>query len=260
MYIHDLNPVLFSLGSFKIYYYSLAYLFGFLLALFLLIRKREKLGLSKDDCYDLTAWMIIGTIIGARLFEVLFWSPGYYYNHLIEIIAFWKGISGMSYHGGLFGLVIAVWLFSKKRKLAFLELADVIVIPAALALAFGRIGNFINGELVGTVTNFSWCVVFPLVDGCRHPQQLYAAGYRFFIFFGLLGISKIKKKAGVVFFSYLLLEGIGRFAVDFFREDLHYLGLSLGQWFSIAMILIGGYLLMKNCFNPTKKLVQSKYL
>ena len=244
MYLHNLSPVLLSIGPLKIYYYSLAYLFGFLLALWLLLKNKDKLKLSKDDCYDLTAWMILGTIIGARLFEVLFWNPGYYFNNLFEIVAVWHG--GMSYHGGLVGLFFVVWLFARKKKLGFLELADFIAIPAALALAFGRIGNFINGELVGRVTDVGWCVVFPDYNGCRHPQQLYAAAYRFLIFFGLLGINKVKKKVGVVFFSYLLLEGLGRFVVDFFREDVLYLGLSLGQWFSLGMILIAGWWMWKN--------------
>jgi len=245
MYVNNINPVMFSVLGFNIYYYSIVYIIGFLLALWLLLRKKDKLKLSKDDVYDLIVWLIIGVIVGARLFEVLFWNPGYYFSHPLEIIAFWHGISGMSYHGGLFGAVISCWVFSRKKKIDFLELADIIAVPAALALAFGRIANFINGELVGTLTNASWCVYFRDYFGCRHPQQLYAAGYRFLIFFGLLFVSKIKKKPGLVFFSYLLMEGIGRFIVDFFREDVLYFGLSLGQWFSIAMILIGGYWLLK---------------
>ena len=243
MYLHDLNPVLVSLGFLQIRYYSLVYIAGFLLVLWLLLRKREQLSLSKDDCYDLLVYLILGTILGARLFEVVFWEPVYYFHNPLEIVALWHG--GMSYHGGLVGVMVAAWLFCKKKKIEFWKLADIIIVPTALMLAFGRIANFINGELVGRVADVGWCVVFPGYSGCRHPQQLYAAGYRFLIFFGLLFVSKIKKKPGLVFFSYLLMEGIGRFIVDFFREDVLYFGLSLGQWFSIAMILIGGYWLLK---------------
>src|SRR3989344_1339461 len=177
MYLHYLNPVLVSLGFLQIRYYSLVYIAGFLLVLWLLLRKREQLSLSKDDCYDLLVYLILGTILGARLFEVVFWEPVYYFHNPLEIVALWHG--GMSYHGGLVGVMVAAWLFCKKKKIEFWKLADIIIVPTALMLAFVRIANFINGELVGRVADVGWCVVFPGYSGCRHPQQLYAAAYRF---------------------------------------------------------------------------------
>ena len=251
MYLHQLDPVLVSLGFLQIRYYSLVYLAGFLLTLWMMLRKRESLGLQKDDCYDLLVYLILGTILGARLFEVVFWEPGYYFSHPLKIIAIWEG--GMSYHGGLVGVMIAAWLFCKKKKVDVWKLADIIIVPAALMLAFGRIANFINGELVGRITTASWCVVFSGYEGCRHPQQLYAAAYRFLIFFGLLGVQKLRKKQGFVFWSYVLLEGVGRFVVDFFREDVLYLGLSLGQWISLGMIVVGGWWIWRTYFKSTKK-------
>ena len=254
MFYQELNPVAFSLFGFSVHYYSLAYVFGFLAALFLLLRKKEGLGLKKDEVYDLVVWLIIGVIVGARAFEILVWNPGYYFANPLEVISFWKGIAGMSYHGGLLGGVIAAYVFCRKKKLDFLRLADVIIIPAALFLAIGRLGNFINNELVGRVTDAGWCFVFPGYEGCRHPQQLYAAGYRFLIFFGLLLIGRKERKPGMMFFSYLLMEGAGRFVVDFFREDVLYLGLSLGQWLSVGVIITAGYFLLRPRLKPGCKI------
>jgi len=166
----------------------------------------------------------------------MLWEPKFYFSNPSEIIKIWHG--GMSFHGGLIGAVIVTYLFCKKKKIEFGVLADVLTLPGVLALAFGRIANFINAELIGTVTNVNWCVNYPDVEGCRHPSQVYAAGYRFLLFFYLLVINKQLFKPGFLFWNFIFFESIGRFIVDFYREDKLYFNLSIGQWSSIVLIII----------------------
>ena len=242
----NFNPELFHIGNLSIRYYGLIYVIGFIIAFLYLDyqRKKQKLELSKDQLYDLMLYLLIGLVLGSRLFEVLFWNPGYYFNNLSEIIALWNG--GMSFHGGLVGTIIAGYLFSKKNKISLAKLADLTIIPATLALALGRIGNLLNSEIYGTITNVSWCFNFSNVNGCRHPYQIYMFLGLLFSFFILLNLNKKTRKEGFILWVGILLFGIFRFILDFFREDIRYLGLSLGQYFSIPLILISIYILLKN--------------
>ena len=241
----NINPELFSIGSLGIRYYGLIYVLGFIIAFFYLNyqRKKQKLELSKDQIYDLMLYLLIGVVLGARIFEVLFWQPNYYFNNLFQIIAIWNG--GMSFHGGLVGAILSVYLFSKKNKISLKKLSDLLIIPATLALALGRIGNLLNSEIYGTVTNVSWCFNFQDAIGCRHPYQIYASLAHFLSLFILLKMNKKENKEGYLFFLGLFLFGITRFILDFWREDLLYYGLNLGQYFSIPLILISLYYLRK---------------
>ena len=241
----NINPELFSIGSLGIRYYGLIYVLGFIIAFFYLNyqRKKQKLELSKDQIYDLMLYLVIGVVLGARIFEVLFWQPSYYFNNLSQIIAIWNG--GMSFHGGLVGAILSVYLFSKKNKISLKKLSDLLIIPATLALALGRIGNLLNSEIYGTVTNVSWCFNFQDAIGCRHPYQIYASLAHFLSLFILLKMNKKENKEGYLFFLGLFLFGITRFILDFWREDLLYYGLNLGQFFSIPLILISLYYLRK---------------
>ena len=241
----NINPELFSIGSLGIRYYGLIYVLGFIIAFFYLNyqRKKQKLELSKDQIYDLMLYLVIGVVLGARIFEVLFWQPSYYFNNLSQIIAIWNG--GMSFHGGLVGAILSVYLFSKKNKISLKKLSDLLIIPATLALALGRIGNLLNSEIYGTVTNVSWCFNFQDAIGCRHPYQIYASLAHFLSLFILLKMNKKENKEGYLFFLGLFLFGITRFILDFWREDLLYYGLNLGQYFSIPLILISLYYLRK---------------
>jgi len=241
----NINPELFSIGSLGIRYYGLIYVLGFIIAFFYLNyqRKKQKLELSKDQIYDLMLYLLIGVVLGARIFEVLFWQPSYYFNNLSQIIAIWNG--GMSFHGGLVGAILSVYLFSKKNKISLKKLSDLLIIPATLALALGRIGNLLNSEIYGTVTNVSWCFNFQDAIGCRHPYQIYASLAHFLSLFILLKMNKKENKEGYLFFLGLFLFGITRFILDFWREDLLYYGLNLGQFFSIPLILISLYYLRK---------------
>ncbi len=244
MYVHNLNPTLLDLGPLEIRYYGLVYLFGFIILYFVLnyYRKKDKLNITKDDIYDLIFYLFLGVLIGSRIFHV-FWELPYYIANPLKIFFIWEG--GMAFHGGLVGVAIATYYFSKKKKISFAKLADIITIPAVFVLALGRIANFVNAELYGTLTNVSWCVKFPNVDGCRHPTQLYSALKRFAVLGILLLINKKKNKDGFLFWNMIILFGIGRFFIDFLREDWHFLGLSLGQYFSLIMFIVGIYVLIK---------------
>ena len=243
MFVHNIDPTLLHLGPFEIRYYGLVYVIGFLLAYYFLNKKKKDLNLTKDDVESYILYLMISVIVGARLFEVLFWEPGYYFSNPIKILAIWEG--GMAFHGSLVGVVLVTYFFCKRKKSSFAKLADIIVIPAVFALALGRIANFINGELWGTVTNVSWCVKFSAADGCRHPSQLYGALKRFIIFGVLLALNRKKHKPGFLFWIFIFLMGVGRFFLDFVREDLRFLGLSLGQYFSLAMVIISLIVLAK---------------
>ncbi|MBI4453915.1 prolipoprotein diacylglyceryl transferase [Candidatus Woesearchaeota archaeon] len=240
----NFNPILATIGPFEIRYYGLVYVFGFLLVYFLLWHaiKKGKINLNTEELGTFILYLMLGVIIGSRAFEVLFWEPAYYFAHPLDIFAVWKG--GMAFHGGLIGAVLATWLFCRKEsiksKITLAELADLLVIPAAFALALGRIANFVNGELVGTITNVPWCFNFPNYDGCRHPSQLYGALKRFIIVGILISINLVKKtyKPGFLFWWFIGLMGIGRFILDFYREDVRYLGLSLGQYLGVGMLLL----------------------
>ncbi len=264
MFIHNLDPVILSLGPFAIRWYGLVYAVGFLGTILFLqyLRTQNKLPLTKDEIYDLVLYAMIGVLLGSRLFEI-FWEPTYYLTNPINILKIWEG--GMSFHGGFTGIIIAVYLYAKKKKLNFLELADNFTFPTMLALALGRIANFINGELWGTITSSEktpWCVNFKNTGGgdvCRHPQQLYAAAYRSILaMYFLLLTLKEKFKSGFIFWNFMLLEGIGRFIVDFWREDPRFLSLSLGQYFSAIMIVVAAIILIKNYRTEWKKIFVSQ--
>jgi len=178
------------------------------------------------------------------LFEIIFYNPVYYFTYPLKMIAIWQG--GLSFHGGLAGAFLAAYYFCKKRKIQFLELADIIVIPTALALALGRIGNFLNGELYGRITSLPWGVKFQNAEGFRHPSQLYESLKNGIIFITLWKVKEIKRKPGFLFSIFLIMYGTLRFFVEFVREpEVMVSFLTMGQVLSIPMILIGIYLLKK---------------
>ena len=250
MIIHNINPVLFNIGSLSIRYYGLVYAIGFLTVYFILrwFAKNNKIKNFTLDLVDnFTIFFILSIIIGGRLGEVLFYNPSYYFSDPLRILMVWQG--GMSFHGGLIAAFIMTYLFCKKYKINILSLADIIVLPAAFVLFLGRIANFVNHELIGTVMkNNAWyCIDYSNygVDGCRHPSQLYEAMKNLFIgiflFFEYNFLRKSKKnKPGLIFFTFITLYGLLRFLVTFYREDVSILlGLGTGQLFSLAMFIIG---------------------
>jgi len=244
MFYSQINPVLMNMGSFEIRYYGLVYALSFLLLYFFLnyLAKQRKIKLSNDKVSDLVIYLIVGVILGARSFYVLFYNLQYYLGQPAEILMLWHG--GMSFHGGLVGSVLAVLFFCRKNKVRFYEIADIIAIPASAFLMLGRIGNFLNGEIYGRITDIPWAVKFKGVEGFRHPSQIYESLKNLAIF-SILWFEKDKKRpAGYLFWLFVALFGAFRFIVEFFRMPDIQLGpvlgpFSMGQILSFPMFVLG---------------------
>ncbi len=249
MFIHNLNPVLLDIGFVQIRYYGLVYAVGFLLTLWLLLRaaknKRIK-NLTEDASYDIMLYFMLGVIIGARLFEGLFYNYALFYPNPLEFFMVWHG--GMSFHGGLLGGLLAIYLTTRKHKVGFYKITDLLAPLSALMLVFGRIANFINAELVGTITTVPWAVKFPGYEGYRHPSQLYEALKNLLIFGMLIGMKRSfkKMKEGTLTWAFIGLYGLLRFIVNFWREQEQYVfGIGTGQWLSLAMVPVAVFMLWK---------------
>jgi phosphatidylglycerol:prolipoprotein diacylglycerol transferase len=254
MMLHLLDPVLVTIGPLQIRWYGVLYALGFILGYFILIKlaKEKKLSLSRDDIGDVVFYLIIGIVLGARVIYILFYNLGYYVSNPLEMLALWHG--GLSFHGGFLGAIVAIYLFSRKKKMHFYEISDMVVVPAALALVLGRIGNFINGELYGRITNVPWCIDYSQnphlteqIEGCRHPSQLYESLYSFIMFITLFLLNKKNLPRGVLTWGFVAMYGLFRTLAEFFRQpdaQLGFLfgGLTMGQLLSIPMLLIGSYM------------------
>ena len=250
MFIHNIDPILLSIGPFEIRYYGLFFVLGFVIAYFMLnyLAKRKHLDLSKDDIADLLLYIIVGTILGARIFYVFIYNLSFYLSNPAQIIAVWSG--GLSFHGGLVGAAIAGFYFCKKKNISFYQIADLIVMPLALGLALGRLGNFTNGELYGRVTNVSWAFQFPDADGFRHPSQIYESFKNLLIFFTLWTIKDKKLPAGFMFWLFVIMYSLLRFIIEFYRQPDAQLGfiigfLTMGQILSIIMFFVGMFFIYK---------------
>jgi phosphatidylglycerol---prolipoprotein diacylglyceryl transferase len=243
-----INPVIFRVGFIQVTWYALVYVVGFLAALILLLRasKKKEIDLNEGEVYEFVLLGMIGLIVGARLFHVLFWGFNYYMSDPIRILYIWRG--GFSFHGGLLGVLVTSLIYCKAKKVNYWKIFDILALLGIVMPVFSRIANFINQEIVGTVTNVPWCFKFRYNDGCRHPVQLYASAGRAVFFFFVLWMRKSLKKwkEGFIFWTFIFGIGIGRFVLDFWREDSIYFGLKPGQWISVIMILIGSYVLLKN--------------
>ncbi len=254
MYTHNLDPVLLNLGFLQIRWYSLAYIFGIIIGWWLgkkIIRYfilNKNLEFNLNDFDDLITILIFSIIIGGRIGYVIFYDLNYYINNPLDIIKIWEG--GMSFHGALIGIIFGTFLFSKKRNISTFFLLDVIACVSPIGIFFGRIANFINGELVGKVTNASWGVVFPNIDMLlRHPSQLYEAILEGIILFIILNIIvfKSKYKIGTCSYLFLIFYGFFRIVAEIFREPDVQLGyffslFSMGTILSIFMILTGFFI------------------
>jgi phosphatidylglycerol:prolipoprotein diacylglycerol transferase len=252
-----LSPNLFSIGSFQLRYYSLMYLVAFATVYFLTLYriKRENYKYTAENVQDYLVWAMIGLILGARFGYALFYNFQYYFQHPLEIILPFDfshgikfvGLSGMSYHGGLIGVLLASVFFCRKYKFNFWHFVDLLIPAVPLGYTFGRLGNFINGELYGRITTVPWGMYFPLdaTQSLRHASQLYEALFEGIVLFILLWlIRKNKYFDGFLAGIYVCAYGFVRFFIEFFREPDAQLGFvlgfnTMGQVLCLIMIAAG---------------------
>ena len=246
MFINNFDPVAFQIMSFEIRWYSLAYIAGIIIGWLLCKKLFIKNSNINEKFDDYITYLIIGIIIGGRLGYIAFYNLNYYINNIFDIFKVWEG--GMSFHGGLIGVIIASILFAKKNNQDSFLYMDLVSLVAPIGIFFGRIANFINSELYGTPTEVPWSVTFVQVDSlARHPSQLYEAILEGLILFIILLYFRNKnflEKPGLISGLFLIFYSIFRFFIEFFRvpdEQLGYLilDLSMGQIISLIFILFG---------------------
>ena len=260
---YKISPYLFQINGFGIRYYSLMYVFAFVTFYFLIKYrlKTEKFDLSASLVDDFIIWAAIGVLAGGRLGYVLFYDFNYYMHHPVNIFLpfdisngfTFTGISGMSYHGGLLGVVAAVYFFCRKNQVNMWDFSDLVCPVVPLGYTFGRLGNFFNSELFGKATTLPWGMVFPTdpTHTLRHPSQLYEAFFEGIVLFVILWTIRRKKPFKHLMFSlYLLGYGIARFFIEFVRkpdDHLNYIFyfLTMGQLLCLVMILTGLFLMFK---------------
>ncbi len=243
----DIPAYIFKYGSFELRWYGLVYAFTYLLCLWFLMRNYKKLKMNYPQTESLMFWLLGGMLVGARVMHFLINDPIMFITEPWRLFTIWRG--GMSFFGAFLGILGFGYYWMKKNKKNFLATADVLVVPIAFGIALGRIANLLNQELVGTVTNVNWCFMFKGYSQCRHPYVLYASFTHFLLFGILLYVTKIKNmkkmRDGVVLLAFTLFYTILRFIVDFWREDLRFLGLTSWQYISIIVFSIGLYFLIK---------------
>jgi len=246
MFINNFDPVAFQIMSFETRWYSLAYIFGIIIGWLLCKKIFIKDTKINEKFDDYLTYSILGIVIGGRLGYILFYNFNYYLNNFFDIFKIWHG--GMSFHGGLLGIIIASILFAKKNNQNPFIYMDLVSLVAPIGIFFGRLANFINSELYGTVSNVPWSVIFVKVDNLtRHPSQLYEAFLEGIILFLLLIYFRKKNyllKPGTISGLFLIFYSIFRFFVEFYRvpdEHIGYLAfnLSTGQIVSVVFLIIG---------------------
>ena len=254
-----LSPVALDLGVFELKWYSLAYLAGVFIGYWYMLKLLDRPGapMARRHAEDLAFYALLGIILGGRLGYVLFYNPGYYVSNPIEIVKMWDG--GMSFHGGLLGMVAAIFYLAWKEKLSALGIHDYVACVAPIGLFLGRLANFVNAELWGAPTDVAWAVRFPEVIAGqlalgppRHPSQLYEAILEGLVLFAILNWlfwkTDARYKPGLLVGAFGFFYGLFRFLVEFVREpDTHLVefaqvtGLQMGQWLSLPLIIGGAY-------------------
>lgn len=250
MIVHNFDPIILDLGLIQLRWYSVAYITGIISGWLYAhkIIKNEKLNSIKIDEFDnLIIYIVLGIVVGGRLGYVIFYNFNYYSQNVLEIFKIWQG--GMSFHGGLIGVVIGIFIFSKITKTSFFKFTDIISCVAPIGLFLGRIANFINSELVGKISNVPWAVIFPNDGGLsRHPSQIYEAILEGIILFILINFFAFKKKfilkTGYISALFLILYSILRICAEIFREPDKHLGylfnyFSMGTLLSIVTAILG---------------------
>ena len=263
----NIDPNLISIGPISVRWYSLAYILGILFSWFLLkFFNKKKPIMNKEAWDDWLYWAVLGIVLGGRIGYVLFYNFSFYFHHPLQILAVWHG--GMSFHGGLLGSIIAMFMFCKKYKINFLELTDILAIAAPIGLFFGRIANFINMELYGRITGSDFGFIFPNAGSLpRHPSQLYEAFLEglllFVILFCLAKFTKIKERNGMLSGLFLVFYGLARIFVEQFREPDEQIGFliyraTMGQILSLPFTILGIWLICQSCSKLAKIQLKNK--
>ncbi len=257
MYTHNLDPVLFDFGFLVIRWYSLAYIFGILIGWWLgkriILKRFQNLNFNFDikEFDNLITYIIISMLLGGRIGYIIFYNFGYYISNPFDIIKVWEG--GMSFHGALVGIIFGTYWFSIKKNIPTFFLLDIIAFVAPIGIFFGRIANFINGELVGKMTDVFWGVIFPNVDNnMRHPSQLYEAFLEGAVLFVIMNLILFRKnyKTGTCSYIFLIFYGIFRIFSELYRDPDLQVGylfdlISMGTMLSTFMILAGVIIFLK---------------
>ena len=255
MYTHDLDPVLFDFGFLVIRWYSLAYIFGILIGWWLgkriILERFQNFNFVAKEFDNLITYIIISMLLGGRIGYILFYNFGYYSSNPLDILKIWEG--GMSFHGALVGIIFGTYWFSIKKNIPAFFLLDIVAFVAPIGIFFGRVANFINGELVGKTTDVFWGVIFPKIDSnIRHPSQLYEAFLEGLVLFIIMNLILFKNnyKTGTCSYIFLIFYGIFRIFSEFYREPDLQVGylfdlMSMGTLLSIVMILAGIIIFLK---------------
>lgn len=250
----NIDPVLISFGPFAIRWYALAYIGGLLIGWRLMRRLalRPPEAATLEDVDDFLVWATLGVVLGGRLGYVLFYNAPYYLAHPLSVLAVWRG--GMSFHGGLVGVMVAMIVFCRRRKIPLLMFSDRIACVAPIGLFLGRLANFVNGELFGRVADVPWAVVFPRGGPQpRHPSQIYEAfaegALLFAVLMWLAGDERLRRRPGLICGVFLAGYGVARMIGELFRQpDAHIgflgFGTTMGQWLSLPLFLGGLYLIV----------------
>jgi phosphatidylglycerol:prolipoprotein diacylglycerol transferase len=250
-----IDPVLIEIGPLAIRWYALAYIAGLLIGwrMMRVFVAKSPVSMSERDVDDFLVWATFGVILGGRIGYVLFYNPAFYLHNPVAVLRVWEG--GMSFHGGLTGVLVAMWLFARKRGLSFLRLGDAVAVVTPIGLFFGRIANFINGELWGRVTDVPWAMVFPRGGPLpRHPSQLYEAFLEGLVLFAILWIASrnegLRARPGYLGGIFLIGYALARAVSEFFREpDAYYalgaIGITIGQLLSLPFFLFGLWLVIR---------------
>ena len=255
MIIHNFDPVLIDLGFFQIKWYSIAYIMGIILGWAYALKIIKKIQnntenfepIKRSDFDDLLVYLVLGIILGGRLGYVIFYNLEYYIHNSLQIFKLWQG--GMSFHGGLLGVIVAIFIFSKNKNTNFFKYSDIVACVAPVGIFLGRIANFINGELFGKISTLPWAVIFPNGGNvARHPSQIYEAILEGFVLFVLINFLALKKnliiKTGYVSSFFLIIYSILRIFSENFREPDQHLGyffnyFSMGTLLSVLTLIYG---------------------
>ena len=246
IYEHNLNPIAFEIFSLKIYWYSLAYIFGFIFCYYYskYLIKKKVLNLELSIIDDLINWLIIAVLLGGRLGYVLFYNFDFYFSNPLEILKIWQG--GMSFHGALIGISLLIIFYSKIKKIKFSQLANLVAYSSPVGIFLGRLANFINAELIGRPTDGTWGVLYKSELLTRHPSQIYEALFEGLFIFLVLNFfikSNLKNKFNG-YALFLIFYSFFRFNLEFFRQPDTHLGfiignISMGQILTLPMFIIG---------------------